>query len=167
MRSIPAHAPPAQHRAQRPGFTLMEIITVLVLMGVLAAAVVSTVSDDDRTLPYRFNTLKTHIRFVQAEAMGLATELGIRCQGGSYWMYRGNNVNDRVALPQQDADTVSLGGVGISPSTFTIAFDDRGRPHSAAAQSDANLFNADQNFTLTKGGESQSFTVTRETGYIP
>ncbi|MCK9239951.1 GspH/FimT family pseudopilin [Desulfocurvus sp.] len=162
------HVPRRLRRsAPAPAFTLVEVIVVLLLLGLLSVAAVSALGDgEDRALPYEFSTLKTHIRFAQARAMGRNTPYGIRCQDGAYWLFTGSQVGTAVRLPGQAADTVTLQS-SVTPASFTLAFNGRGQAFSAAVFTAANALGEDQDVTLTLDGESLGFTVTAHTGYIP
>lgn len=165
---MPAPRPLRRARAAfAPAFTMVEVIAVLLLLGILAAVAASSMDDgDDRTLPYEFSVLKTHIRFAQAQAMGLNTPYGIRCQDGAYWLFTGTATGTSVRLPGQEADTVTLAS-SVAPAAFTLAFNGRGQAFSSAVYTDAGRLATDLAVTLTHEGQSQSFTVTAHTGYIP
>jgi len=165
---VPVLRSPRRARAAlAPAFTMVEVIVVLLLLGILSAVAVSTLNDgDDRVLPYEFAVLKTHIRFAQAQAMGLNTPYGIRCQDGAYWLFTGTTVGTPVRLPGQEADTVALVS-SVTPAAFTLAFNGRGQTFSSVVYTDAGRLNADLAVTLTHDGKSQAFTVTAHTGYIP
>jgi prepilin-type N-terminal cleavage/methylation domain-containing protein len=160
--------PPRPRRAPgfTPGFTLVETVMVLILLGILAVAALSTMGGEDRTLPQEFSVLKTHIRFAQAQAMGLNTPYGIRWQDGAYWLFTGADADTPVRLPGQDADTVTL-HCALNPAAFTLAFNGRGQTFTSAALGDANALGANRAVTLSLDGQSMSFTVTAHTGYIP
>lgn len=168
MRSAPrmASASTALASPGAPGgFTMIEVIMVLVIMGVLSAVAVSSMNADN-TLVYEFTTLKTHVRYAQARAMGLNTEIGIRCQGGSYWLFSGASTGNRELLPGQSADSVSLAS-SVTPGTFTLAFDGRGRPYSSNVLSSGNRLSTPFSVSVARSGESRSFSVTDGTGYVP
>ncbi len=159
--------PPGGAVSRRGGFTMIELILVLLLTGIMSAVAVGVISDaEDNTLPYELTTLKTHIRYIQARAMGLNAEFGLRYQDGAYWMFSGANLAERKTLPGQNADSVPL-TCGVAPAPFTLAFDGRGRPYDSTVLTDLNLLRAPLAVTLTHGGESRSLRVIQGTGYIP
>lgn len=153
--------------ARRAGFTMVELIVVLVLMGIVGAVAASSMPDgEDRALPYEFTMLKTHIRYAQARAMGQNAQFGIRVNNGRYFLFRGTDRSDRLLLPNQDALRVPL-TCSVSPGSLTIAFDGRGRPYDSHRFRDRDLLAAAMGVTLSHDGESRSFSITPGTGYIP
>lgn len=75
------------------GFTLIELIVVLVALGILTAAVLSRgMNSEQATLRSQVDTLKGHLRYAQYLAMNdmEPTRWGIAISGSSYTLVRSN-----------------------------------------------------------------------------
>lgn len=110
------------------GFTIIEIIVVLIVLGILTAVIISRGSSTATyTLRSEVDVIKTHIRYAQARAMNTSTVWGIRFRNSNtaYFLYRyvaGQNMwKNRVILPGEASAVVRL------PSGMTLAFDSNGR----------------------------------------
>jgi Tfp pilus assembly protein FimT len=162
------------------GFTLYEIIAILVVIGILAVIAVSRKTNWDVEVYTGTDTLKTHLRYAQNLAMnsnpntGDATIWGISCDGNNYWLFSGNNSANTGSyhrLPDEDAyinndRTINLSAKKIAVSQFTIFFDNRGIPYSP--NSATKLLNSlSISVTPIGGGSGLTLNITPFTGYIP
>jgi len=160
------------------GFTLLELITILIIIGILAAIAISRATNFDVEAITGADTLKMHIRYAQTMAMnsnpnaGDETIWGISCSGSSYWLFRGTVPGDDIIrLPEDDkyinADrTINLDEKKISVTGFTVYFDNRGIPYSAYPGTqwpDSSTISV----TPIGGGTTVTITITPFTGYIP
>jgi prepilin-type N-terminal cleavage/methylation domain-containing protein len=148
------------------GFTLVEVIVVIVFIALFATLAVSRQPYTDVSLRARVEVLKSHLRYTQMRAMSSDNGWGLAYNAteGSYWLFRQDDDTRRVMLPGETQNSVDLvaSGVSLSPQTFTLIFDRRGRPETAPA-----AFNAPTAvLTLTKAGESQTITISQNTGFI-
>ncbi|GAB6094420.1 hypothetical protein JCM14469_06720 [Desulfatiferula olefinivorans] len=131
------------------GFTLVEIIAVLLLMGIVAALVVAGglgLGDTDEGAAA--DVLKTHLRYAQSRAMNGDRAFGIVFSGGGYSLVRdpaGTAVP--VRLPGESALTVPL-PAAVSGS---VTFDTWGRPSGMTS--------------ISLGG--RIVTITPDTGFVP
>ncbi len=164
----------------KDGFTLIEIIAVLVVLGILAVVAVSRTINYDVELISGADTLKTHLRYAQTLAMnstptaaGVPVIWGMSCNGPSYWLFQGTTITNYIGLPEDDKyinanKTINLAAKKISVGNFTIFFDNRGIPYSAYTSAAVNTpLAANQIITVTGGGTSVNVTITPFTGYIP
>jgi prepilin-type N-terminal cleavage/methylation domain-containing protein len=151
------------------GFTLIEVIAVLIILGILAAVALSRgTSTAEVSLKAQTEVLKSHIRYAQLRAMnmksaGCNASFGIGIIGNSYFLFRDCALADKVVLPGASGDTVTLPGVTLVASSSTITFDDWGRPCSD--QLGATL--AAGSITLNSSGASETITITGNTGFVP
>ena len=147
------------------GFTLIEIVIVLLLISIFAVVAVVRQPHIDTTLRAQADILATHLRYAQMRALNSNEIWGIGFTNNSYWLFRNSNTPaHRRRLPAQDEVVVDLGPKGITLSTAAalVAFDTWGRPLADNLPLAANL-----PVTLTKEGGSQSLSITRNTGFIP
>jgi prepilin-type N-terminal cleavage/methylation domain-containing protein len=152
-----------------PGFTFLEIITVLALISILALVVMARYEISNTNLPARTQVLKSHLRYAQSRAMNSDTAWGIQLDAATdtYRLFNSAEAGDRP-LPGEDAQVVDLSiyGLAISSGDLTVTFDTWGRPCADAAGTAP--FDMDRTVTLADtDGKTNSITITRNTGYIP
>jgi MSHA pilin protein MshC len=136
------------------GFTLIEIIATLVVLGILASvATVIFSSMDDEKLATEVEILKSHLRYAQSRAMIDTVSWGIAISGNSYTLQRGG-ITSTSSLPNDDSSTHNLQG-GVTASGSSVAFDNFGSPGSGGI-----------NITLSAGDDSRTITITKNTGFI-
>lgn len=148
------------------GFTLIELITVLLIIGILSAVIVSRSGTLNTDLAARSSELRSQLRYLQLMAMkNSTTYLALKSDGGSYWAYNSANSSKRIPLPGESSSTVSLADKGItSLNAFTISFDAYGIPYTGEPQ--VKLAN-NATITLTIGGQNATLIVVPETGFVP
>ena len=160
------------------GFTLIEVIAVLVVVSVISAVVISRLMSSSPKLIAQADVIKSHLRYAQARAMSSNVIWGISCDGSSYWLFKDGNTATKVVLPGEEPDNTIVLSTQldaeykgtISMEAFTISFNDRGVPYTDAAASSGNELTAgdpEEAITLSSGGDSQTITITPNTGFIP
>ncbi|WP_413911057.1 Tfp pilus assembly protein FimT/FimU [Desulfobacula sp.] len=140
------------------GFTMIEIICVLVIVGILTAVAVSKMTSTDvYDVVMEIETLKTHLRYSQIRAMSHNQSWGIRISGGTSYTLQKNGSTASVNLPNENSATHTFAsGVRAIPGTIVITFDDLGSPG-----------NSDIVITLRKQGKNpRTLTITQKTGFI-
>jgi prepilin-type N-terminal cleavage/methylation domain-containing protein len=139
------------------GFTLIETIVVLILIGVLSAVAVARVTDTDADVRAAENTLKVHLRHAQARAMNSETPWGVQATGGSYSLFQIDDDGTAVTVnfPGEEVSISFPGGI----SNFTVSFDGWGRPY--------DVQNPSGNTPITSAININGITITPETGFIP
>jgi MSHA pilin protein MshC len=141
------------------GFTLIELIMVLIIVGVLSVVAVSKFNPASFDSAAAAGELVSAIRYAQERSMSNTggTNYNIVITTSGYTVKQGAS---NITHPVTGAASYSndSGGVwanaSISPA-LTITFDGDGAPDLAA----------NQTFTLTVGSESTSVTVEKETGF--
>jgi prepilin-type N-terminal cleavage/methylation domain-containing protein len=154
---------------RRPsGFTILEIIVVLLLMSILAATVLGrSVTTTNLDLNSASDQLRNHLRLAQADAMKRSDAVwGISYANGEYWLFRSTPSN-KVRLPGVDSDNVRLPN-GLTVSDLTDVYFDRiGKPYTAYTSPSTNTALAAQmTITVSAGGDNRTIIVTPETGLI-
>jgi len=151
------------HLKKNHGFTIVEVIVVLLVIGILTAVAVAKVfSTDPYTLKSQTEVIKTHLRYAQARAMNTNRVWGIDFPSSTtYSLFRNGDTNDTVALPGADSNPATLPS-GVTVSTGTVSFDNWGSPYANAT---ATPPSTDITITVTCNG-TESILITKNTGYI-
>lgn len=135
------------------GFTMIEIIAVLVILGIIAAVAVARIGS---TLDYKVTVekdiIKTHLRYVQLRALSDDKTWGMSFAGSAYTALRNGNVAP-YNLPNESSPTHTLPD-GITVTGSTVTFDEWGSPGSS-------------NIDLTMSAGGGTITITKNTGFIP
>ncbi|MBF0487192.1 MAG: prepilin-type N-terminal cleavage/methylation domain-containing protein [Nitrospirae bacterium] len=152
-------------RTDERGFTLIEIIAVLILMGIVAVVVAAKYSSPDvYAVSSELETLKTNLRFAQLKAMNEldGTTWGIKFSATSnavsYALIKttGGVQSSPVLLPGDSTATHTLtSGITATTTVNPIVFDNWGSPGTASIT-----------IGLTNSAFSPSATVTKNTGFI-
>jgi MSHA pilin protein MshC len=141
------------------GFTLIEAIAVLIILGIVSAMAISRgMATDEVQLQSEVNTFKGHLRFAQYKALNdlPGVKWGINVAGSSYDLVKydpGSNTT-HASLPGETSVTHTFAG-GIT-ATVTgsnpILFDEWGSPGTTA---------------ITVNVGSKTINITPYTGFIP
>ncbi len=143
--------------ADSNGFTIIEILSVLVIIGIISAVAVSKMASTGAyNVVVEAENLKNHLRYSQSRAMSNNESWGISITGSSYTLQK-NGSTAPVSLPAEDSATYSLkDGVSITSGDQVITFDDLG-----------SCGNSSFFITLSRqGNDARTVTVTRKTGFI-
>lgn len=168
------------------GFTLIEIISVIIMIGILAVIAVSRTVNYEAEAYAGADALKSHLRYAQTMAMntnpsaGTMSVWGISGTANSYWLFEGTNPADADSYsrpPEEDSfinddRTVNLTKKKIKLSgSFTIYFDNRGIPYSSYTNETSNTPLASALTInvqpLNSSTPSVPVTITPLTGYVP
>jgi MSHA pilin protein MshC len=163
------------------GFTLLEIILVMLIIVIVSTVIITRSRDLSAGLISQTDIMKTHLRYAQTLAMsaGGSDVFGIRCVAtpNEYWLFRGPDPNSNILKLTDDAsydidgdDKLDLSQKNIQTTVFTVIFDRRGIPYTAYTDESNNTpLSPDLNITVTSsgGGSSQTITITELTGFIP
>ena len=138
------------------GFTLVEIIAVLILLGILSAVAVTRFTDNSAELIGETEIVKGHLRFAQMKAMNASDPWNINFSSSSYSLEE-NGAASSANLPGEGSATHTLpSGITVSSTINPVSFDNWGSPGATTIT-----------VTLTDGSNAASITVTKNTGYIP
>jgi prepilin-type N-terminal cleavage/methylation domain-containing protein len=148
------HLPPSESR----GFTMMEVIAILVILGILSGIAITRLSDTGARDTAAANTLKAHLRYAQLRAMGDIVPWGIEIEAGKYTLKKDGD-DAPVNLPGENSFEKSFEKTSVTSGTGLVGFSAaRGQP----TNSNGDLLSSDLNITLG----SRTITITPETGFI-
>jgi prepilin-type N-terminal cleavage/methylation domain-containing protein len=168
---------------KQDGFTFIEIISVLVVLGILVAVVVSRLTNYDAEALMGADVLKEHLRYAQTRAMNegsiavTETVMGIHYDSGAnkYWLFRGTDPNSNINSLPDDPKYVTSNKIDLAAkkikfgSDFTLYFDNHGIPYTTYTDSTSTSMSTALtiNVTALSGSSSSSVTITPYTGFIP
>ena len=154
------------HLKKNHGFTMIEIIAVLLIMAIVTVIVASKVaSTSEYELKSRTEVIKSHLRYAQLMAMNSDSTWGINFPtSGTYSLFRNGDTSQTVTFLGEGSSTMTLPS-GITTTTGIVAFNDWGQPSTAASGDPVASSNILR--TVSYGGASESITITCNTGYIP
>ena len=137
------------------GFTMLEVICVLLLVGIISAVIISRTLDNSIELIGEMEIVKGHLRYAQTRAMNSNQSWGINFSGSSYTLEE-NGATSVTALPGESGaiGTLTLGS--ISSNVNPVVFNEWGNPGANAIT-----------VTISDGSDAESFTISPLTGFIP
>lgn len=147
------------------GFTIIEIVVVLLVLGIISAAVVmsSDYSTGSYELSLEVEIIKAHLRYAQARAMNSDSIWGVKFyKTGAetyYDLFQLDDENNETSflLPGEETAPAEL-PEGIVVSAVTVYFDEWGRPYSALPFGSIS----DVNITV----DTEMITIVENTGFI-
>jgi prepilin-type N-terminal cleavage/methylation domain-containing protein len=160
--------------SKNQGFTMIEIVIVLVVLFIVSAVVMSRyTTTGTHELMAETDALKSSLRFAQIQSLNddtitsSAAGWGIHFPNDSSYILYKNGSPSGVMIPVKDPDPVKdpppnnthtlqgnvriISGVGT-----TVAFNKWGSPGTATIS-----------ITLQRGAENNTITITSNTGFIP
>ncbi|MFU8780664.1 MAG: Tfp pilus assembly protein FimT/FimU [Kiritimatiellia bacterium] len=145
-----------RHRYDTAGFTILEVVAVLLLMGVLASVAIPRVMDAGYAVTAEAEVLRANLRFAQSVALAANTaQWSIHFAGNTYTLQR-NGATSSVRFPGQSSATHVLGnGVQVTGGTGTLVFNTFGAPALTYV------------ITLSNAARTESVVVTGFTGLVP
>jgi prepilin-type N-terminal cleavage/methylation domain-containing protein len=151
------------------GFTLIELVITMVMMGILSAVVVTDISARAQhsvtTQADQFRRNLSHLQLL-AISRGARLRLTVAAGGASYSVATcaTSACTTRSALVDPETgvnfSVVLTDSVTLSPAGNILDFDSLGRP-----QSGGSLITATRSYTLTGSGRNASVTVLPVTGF--
>lgn len=162
-------------RVNNNGFTIIELVVVLILLSIFTPIVISRFGSNDVKLITNTDILKSHLRYAQIKAMNdtLQPSSNPRWEiyipdATSYALYRRDDSDVRTGINLPDETPLSpthalSSGITLTSASDTIAFNDWGSP----VDNSGTPLAADTIITLSDGAQTRSVTITKITGFIP
>lgn len=153
-------------REKQNGFTVIEIIAVLVMIGIIAAVAVSRVaSTEEYSIAAEVDKLKMNIRYAQIRALSDDHKWGIEFPSNqNYKLFRKDD--DGITntypynLPGDDSSQHTLPG-NLSVTGATVIFDEWGRP----VDTSGNPVTENIPINISNAAKPQ-IIITKNTGFI-
>lgn len=140
----------------RNGFSLVELVVVLLIAGILAAMAIPYLADTESKTSWYYEQVKAAVRFAQRQAVAQRRSVYVCVQTGSislgYDAACSGAAAQSGAMIQVPQQLSAPSGAVLSSTTTPFSFNALGQPQP----------NSD--ITLSVGG--RSITVTMETGYV-
>ena len=157
------------------GFTILEVVAVLAILGIISALAVSTISININDIKgdEQLNVLKAHLRYAQARAMNSDSEWGIQFDttNNKYWLFKGTDQDDKIRLPGEekkdnDDDKLvvmsDLSITSISTGDDFVVFNTLGSP--VVIDSKGKLVSVATEITIATS--EKDITIKANTGFI-
>ena len=150
---LPLTSAPKSQALSLSGFTMIEILAMLLLLAVIMTIVLTRTPTVTKDAFAQAAVIRSHLRFTQSLAMGNNTEnWGITFTPHSYTLLL-NGSPASIPLPNDASSTHNLpSGVTITAGIGTVLFDQWGSP-------------GPDNVTIT--ANTETIVITRLTGFIP
>jgi prepilin-type N-terminal cleavage/methylation domain-containing protein len=151
------------------GFTLVEIVVVMVLISIIAAATLSrSITTDQINFVRQVDKIRQQIRYAQSLAMKRNETWGVKCSASEYWLFKYENfLDDNIAIrfPGEKIDKISLDDLGIDMNAYTLFFKSLGVPYKTSPFTRVTTDNP-LNINLSAGSQTRTLVITPETGLI-
>ena len=140
-------------KVSQRGFTFLEIIAMIVVVGILAAIAASRInSTDTYAISSELDKVQSHLRYAQGRAIRTNSSWGISfSSSNTYCLFQTNAANKKV-IAGEDQNNIILSKLAITSAPQTITFDGFGSPGAADI------------IVSTSGG---NITVAANTGFTP
>ncbi|MGA2229352.1 MAG: GspH/FimT family pseudopilin [Tepidisphaeraceae bacterium] len=174
--------PPNSRLAARRGFTLIEIMCVIVIMAIAAAIVFAGLSNQyDLQAESAARQVLADMTFAQNYAIATQQDVYVTFSGNTYSLCSAlspvttltnpitqsaySNTLGTGALPNTGLGTVNFGGTAVAGTTY-MYFDELGSPWScnATGGSPAALPAGGGTIQITAGQEAVTITIQMDTG---
>lgn len=145
------------------GFTMLEIIIVLILVGIISAVIVSGIKPGNIDLETGTQVIKSRLRYAQTRAMNSNSIWGIYINNNTYTLFNNGSIANTIKFPEETTSIINLPS-GITLTDGTISFDSWGKPYTDAAGT--TLQANDRTLTVSRGADTKLIIITKNTGFI-
>jgi prepilin-type N-terminal cleavage/methylation domain-containing protein len=144
-------------RAGARGFTIVELVAVLVVMGILAVVAMTKSSMSQRDLDAVARLLRSNLQFAQELAMTHGSTYGFHPRSATqYEIFEGSAGTPATNPQDNNPFIVTISPVQFSSTPADVSFLKSGQPSAGA----------DATITLSGGGGSRIITVQQSTGFV-
>ncbi|MHB8564744.1 MAG: prepilin-type N-terminal cleavage/methylation domain-containing protein [Acidiferrobacteraceae bacterium] len=162
--NAPGRSTAATQRRLQAGFTLIELVIVIVLAGILAVAAMDRLPGAGLSLGAQTDQVASDLRLVQSLELTRGASYCLNVMPGGYQI-TDQGCATAIVNPATGVTTTNF-GPGITASTnFTngyVAFRGPGVPYA----SQTTALGAPGVITLSAGGASRTVSIAPQTGYV-
>ena len=154
------------------GFTLIEVIAVLVVIAIISSIVIVRAMNTDSDLVTQIYVIKSHIRYAQSRAMASGDIYGIESTGSTYYLFS-PDTGTKIRLPGEELDIVTLSDKGVdSMDIFKISFEpvtagDGNKYQVGWPYWNGSLLGGNETRSIKVGTQNNAITIIGVTGYVP
>lgn len=152
------------------GFTLLEMVIVLLILGIMAAAAIPTLPGSAINVSAEADRLAADLLYTQSLAITSGQRyFWIRTAATTYQIRNSSGV--AITYPGTGSTTVTLNS-GISFSTITnlpsnlVQFDGKGQPYTTSVATGGTKLAASATIRIAGGGITKSVVIYPNTGYV-
>lgn len=145
------------------GFTLIELITVIIIVSLLAVTAISRWSATPFNLSAQAEQMLGDIRYVQTLSMTHGQRYRINFAADRYWF---SNQDGSIIITHPASNSANImmaNGVTLSFTNSLLVFDGNGSPYSDA-NTPGTALATDATVTLTLGTDNRTVQISPETG---
>lgn len=147
------------------GFTWIELIVVMLIMGIVSAVIIGSMATGNNELIAEIETVKANLRYAQSRAMSTTSSWYVQFEAtplpGQYTLYQTGSGTKIFPDAAQTALPLA-GGMTLNGTPVIVYFDDLGRPFTDVAGTTAQ--SAVRTIITTAAGNIE---IMPETGFIP
>lgn len=151
------------------GFTLLELVIVIVIIGIIATAGVFSGFDTTQTqfsLKAEAQKLASNIRYIQSQALTQNQSLRVNINSDNYTLTDlSGNAENRAAL--RGDNTVEFADISITTDlpNDCVAFDSEGKAYTSCTDTSTAL-TSERDITLTKNSQTRSVIIAPHSGTV-
>ncbi|MDY6905367.1 MAG: type II secretion system protein [Thermodesulfobacteriota bacterium] len=145
---------PRNNQFPQAGFTLIEVVAAILILGILAAVVVinSMDSRDTASRTAVLSKVRNHLRYARNRSMSSQEQWGINFHGSTYELERlPSGTGETLFFPGEEFENVQISPLSISTDVY---FDEWGRPINSSGTS------------IPYSAADGEITINQTTGYI-
>ncbi len=151
------------------GFTLVELIFVILIMGILAVSVIPKWTGTSLGVEFEARRLVNVIRYTQALSVATGQRYRwVKVSSSSYSIL--NQSGTAIILPSGGtiltlSNNVSIGSLSNLPDSL-VAFDSQGVPYTTSSTPGTTLGSTAGIPMTSSGGQTRTVQITPSTGYV-
>lgn len=159
---VRSHSDCRPSACRQTGFTLVELIVVIMLVAILAYSAISRGPDVISNLNVQAEQVAADLRYVQSLSM-IKNQRYCLAFGATSYQIRTNSCTSAVPHPLVGTTNVTLANTALTAANLSgnaVEFDGKGAPTTlVSATSNGTV-------TLTGGGQSKTVFVSPQTGRV-
>jgi MSHA pilin protein MshC len=142
------------------GFTIIELVVTLLIIGVLSISLLIRWSPEDQSLPAQADQFARILQHAQALAMGQGRSLTLDVQSATTYAITDGTSATPIRDPSGEQQSYALVN-GVTLSGPDLEFDSLGRPINTGS-----LITSTQSWTLSGANNTASVSIAPVTGFM-